>query len=76
MHKLILCIFLVLFSYGFHARANHVLGGDISVQSLGNNQYLVTLNLFVIVEVLRYMAHRILMFIVIVPDKRKLFLPP
>jgi|LakMenEpi03Aug12_release.lakeMendotaPanAssembly.Ray.scaffolds.fasta_scaffold22494_3 hypothetical protein len=53
MHKLILCIFLVLFSYGFHARANHVLGGDISVQSLGNNQYLVTLNLFVIVEVLR-----------------------
>jgi gliding motility-associated-like protein len=41
-----LLIAILLFGLGQQAIASHISGADISVQSLGNGQYLVTLNLF------------------------------
>lgn len=37
---------ILLFGLGQQAFASHISGADISVQSLGNGQYLITLNLF------------------------------
>lgn len=45
MKKIYLLLLVVLCAV-VHVRASHISGGDIAVQALGNNTYVITLNLF------------------------------
>lgn len=39
-------IILILITWGFTARASHMIGGDITYRCLGNNRYQITITLF------------------------------